>query len=107
MEDPTLGIPIQHPETVFFTRASNNTTDRIFLLSIVEAQLLFLNNQDRLAHDLQGTNASWWLRTPGGGIFRVANVMNLGGISFDGAGVFSPTFDGLGIRPAMWINLAH
>ena len=78
------------------------TIDKIFLLSIHEAETLFKNDQAR------AVNAMWWLRSPGSAQKYAAIVNQCGIISKVGVSVNEY---GLGdsyqvfVRPAMWIKL--
>lgn len=84
------------------TYGGNDTTDKIFLLSIKEAKKFFTSNGDREATLLDGTSCNWWLRSPGGVSDCAALVSQDGtvdpfGISVDG-GICA-------FRPALWIAL--
>lgn len=70
------------------------TTDKVFLLSINEANTLFANNRAR------ANGSWWWLRSPGYDPNYAAYVSALGKVDTDGRGVC----DG-GVRPALWLNL--
>ena len=76
------------------TRGGNDTTDRIFLLSIEEAEKYFSGDADR------ATGEWWWLRSPGdyGGL--AARVDNGGVVHYFG----SVDLD-YGVRPAFKIDL--
>lgn len=108
------------------TPAGNNTTDKIFLLSIDEAEKYFLNYKYELA--TKATNfakrpiyrkngiskrlndkaflsngcSSYWLRSPGLMEYEAAFISEYGTIFKLGHDVFGN--DMLGIRPAMWIS---
>ena len=107
----------------FSTSPGNNTTDKVFLLSIAEANKYFNSDNTR---QCQGTvycftkgayksstgNCWWWLRTPG---FSNPNVSIVGYVEnfityiyHDGSirknGNNARTYDGA-VRPAMWIDL--
>lgn len=102
------------------TNPGNNTTDRVFLLSITEADKYFSSDS---ARQCQGTaycyaqgaskesdgNCMWWLRTPGMVSSNAASVWNGGSfgalgfrVNYSGGGVHD---GGLGVRPAMRIEL--
>ncbi len=71
------------------------TTDRVFLLSINEANQLFANDQARaIGH-------WWWLRSPGCFSGNAAGVSGDGKVHTDGYYVFN--FHD--VRPALWLNL--
>ncbi len=72
------------------------TVDKIFLLSIREAEVLFKNDQARAVKEM------WWLRSPGA-YQKYAAVVNQFG-TIDKQGVCVNEF-GPGVRPAMWIKL--
>lgn len=96
------------------TPAGSNTQDKIFLLSISEAETYFGKNRPcgdgscemtdwaryKLSY-LDHVSKSWWLRTPGQNNQKIAyyidNTAVASGSDFD----FSTT----GVRPAMWISL--
>ena len=77
------------------TTGGKNTKDRIFLLSIEEAEKFFKNSKDRATHSW------WWLRSPGDGSIYAACVRGDGSILDDGGGVDRWA----GVRPAFKINL--
>ena len=102
------------------TLPGNATTDKIFLLSIVEANNYFASNEERQADAtnyaimngvyVSGSTsngmctdvhcyARWCLRSPGSGIDGTAHVYYDGNVdaNFD----FNSTG---GVRPAMWVN---
>ena len=110
----------------FGTSGGNNTTDRIFLLSIEEVVRYFgdsgqLNNRPgdmpvisdqfnaaRIAHDLAGQASWWWLRSPGTIPVRYATFVYYDGfISLYGYDVHWEVIDVLpgGVRPALWLYL--
>lgn len=71
------------------------TIDKIFLLSIQEAETLFNNDQARAVNEI------WWLRSPGAYQKYAAIVNQCGIINKEGVHVNEYGF----VRPAMWINL--
>ena len=97
------------------TPSGNNTNDKAFLLSIIEAKELFNSDEARLcqatlyakehgALSLNRTddeNCFWWLRTPGYGSDGAAIVRTDGSIYNYGVTIHC----GLGVRPALWISL--
>ena len=98
----------------YSTSPGNKTTDKVFLLSITEANKYF--SSDR-ARQCQGTaycyaqqvvdkasngNCFWWLRSPGIDSSIATGVRFDGSVNFDGGLVSYP--DGA-VRPALWINL--
>ena len=102
------------------TSPGNNTTDKVFLLSITEANKYFKSDEARKCAPTdyaiaQGawTNDSyktggratcwWWLRSPGVyGSDLAARVLRSGNVYFDGIDV---NYGGGAVRPALWINL--
>ena len=104
----------------YSTSPGNATTDKIFLLSIPEAEKYFKSNEDRKAaptayakkqgaytNDKYKTAAGeaccwWWLRSPGYYSNRAARVSIDGSVRYSGDGVIDDTDC---VRPALWINL--
>lgn len=97
------------------TPPGNDTIDRVFLLSVLEAEKYYHTNQKRVCTPTayavaNGTFAlnekgdcRWWLRTPGGnwpGSCAVVN--NRGVIEYYGIRNVSP---GGAVRPVMWVTL--
>jgi hypothetical protein len=82
------------------TDGGNNTTDKIFLLSIDEANKYFSKDSERIAYH-QGSARWWWLRSPG--------------ISNHAAFVYSDGFVNVhghrvdyvysGVRPALYLKI--
>ena len=91
------------------TAGGNNTTDRIFLLSIEEVWRYFGDDEDLTAKNLQGSASHWWLRSPGDLPCRAAGVLYDGRLamshsSVEPGGPFRPDpHPGHGSRPALWI----
>jgi len=103
----------------FNTKGGNNTTDRVFLLSLGEVVKYFgdsgqLANQPpdarrikdeynsaRVATGLDDAGVWWWLRSPGFYGLNAAYVNNGGWIYLDGNNV---NLYGGGVRPAMWLS---
>ena len=93
--------------------SGNNTTDKVFLLSIAEAGKYFTSDIER---QCQGTeycyaqgavkdkndNCWWWLRSPGINNHHVALIKSDGSFDYDGE---SNTYSYFTIRPAMWIDI--
>ncbi len=89
----------------------NDTTEKIFLLSVTEANKYFSSDSARqcrptafaIANGIYETDKCWWwLRTPG--IFQ-ASATNVRGDGTVDCASYDVDRDGLAIRPAMWINL--
>lgn len=79
----------------------NDTTDKIFLLSIDEVNKYFPSNNERKATLPSGTSCCWWLRSPGSLRDSVARVYTVGVITDQFAVCDYET----AVRPALWINL--
>ena len=104
----------------YSTYPGHATTDKIFLLSILEAEKYFMSDEDRKAAPTayakeQGADTNnksktaageaccwWWLRSPGDGSTCAANVSNIGSIFDYGLNVDN---DETSVRPALWIGL--
>ena len=93
------------------TAGGNNTSDKVFLLSVDEVERYLTSNSARATTatnyaKAQGTgvdnngNARWWLRTPGYDQVYASYVADHGKLYYDYA-VSNPN----GVRPAMWVNL--
>ncbi len=91
------------------------TQDKLFLLSISQAETYFFSDEQRLCKptslaienrvytdDTTGSCA-WWLRNQGSSAERAALVDEFGSVNHNGDGVYC---DGTAVRPAMWINLS-
>lgn len=102
------------------TAPGNDTTDKVFLLSITEAYKYFISDEARkcaptdyaVAQDVwtslrvsvDGRDTCWWwLRSLGDYSHGAADVYVSGSISFRGHAVDSIHY---GVRPAMWIDSA-
>jgi hypothetical protein len=102
------------------TPGGNDTMDKVFLLSINEANRYFSNNEARSANynvngftdynnktktyvDRNGDSGFWWLRSPGAAAGAAAFVSS-GGMVFRHGGPNVDRSD-VGVRPAFWINL--
>jgi hypothetical protein len=104
------------------TTGGNNTTDRIFLLSVSEVFKYFGNsgqlenaspnsgywisdqyNQERIAN-YGYSSVWWWLRSPGCSSNYAAGVSNSGYITLSGTNVSYGGNIG-GVRAALWLNL--
>ena len=107
----------ENPETNSYP--GRTTQDKVFLLSITEANKYFKSNSDRQCEPTKYANANgaamgvnanngnqidtciWWLRTPGGSQENIACVGYNGGISNNGDWSYNKN----GVRPALWIDL--
>lgn len=104
----------------YSTNPGNNTEDKVFLLSISEAEKYFKSNEARKcaptayakakgvyinsSYTTAGGKAAcvWWLRSPGYFSSSAAYVFNVGSVFHDGSYVL---YASSGVRPALWINL--
>ena len=77
------------------------TIDKVFLLSIEEAEKYFSTDEDRMTTTTKGKKCWWWLRTPCGDA-EAGWVYYNGEINPYGMDVDYDTFS---VRPAMWIKL--
>ena len=95
------------------TSTGNDTNDKVFLLSIAEADRYFSSNDSRIlqvtaycffqgAFKADNGNCLWWLRTPGRSTFNASNVDNDGCIFSHGDLV---NCNGVTVRPALWVTL--
>ncbi len=84
----------------------NDTADKMFLLSIAEADSYFTDDEDRrctLLSDNDNNDKSWWLRLPGYSSHDAfaACVYDRGSVSVDGYNVDDSA---VGVRPAFWLK---
>lgn len=107
----------------YSTQGGNDTTDKIFALSIDEVELYFVSESDRITYMTEYTKSkvekretiylyldtdtgagSWWLRTPGKNNYYAVRVdPHYGYIDWENQFVF---FDDLiCVRPAIWIEI--
>lgn len=95
------------------TSAGNSTKDKLFLLSISEAQIYFKSDKDREckateyaikngAYSSDNNVTCWWLRSPGVDCDMAAFVDKDGYVFVDGCDVDDNTHT---VRPAMWISM--
>ena len=114
-------VIIQNPNNPFFgTKGGNATQDKIFALSIDEAEKYFGNDDERMAEptdyakkqrcyvsnvDLLPNGEKtgwWWLRSPGNYGNVAVLVFSDGHIYHHGSLVYS---NYVAVRPAFWLNL--
>lgn len=83
------------------TSGGKNTTDKIFLIDVFDAQRYFSSEDSLRAF------TSWYLRTPGGSINNASYIDRNGVLQIYGESVndFGNWTNTNGIRPAMWISL--
>jgi len=97
----------------YSTSPGNNTTDKVFLLSITEVYKYFSSESARQcqgtaycyaqgAYKASNGNCWWWLRSPGYYSNDAAIVNTDGSVSDRGLYV---SYDRDAVRPALWINL--
>lgn len=100
------------------TEAGNSTQDKVFLLSIGEAEKYFSSGNERMCKPTQyavtqgiwqcdepgksyDDNCYWWIRTPGYLQYMTSYVDYFeGGFSDDSASISI-----YGVRPALWVNI--
>jgi hypothetical protein len=89
-----------------------DTIDKIFLLSIEEAEAYFGSNEERVAYACdrfgiawirKDKSKKWWLRSPSESNYHAVFVDDKGGIIVDGCAVDECYV--VGVRPALWLNL--
>ncbi len=117
----TAVVNEDNPE--YGTEGGNNTQDKVYLLSIVEASnaaygfnsMFNEDSETRIATNtahVKAVNSSmcsagsadwWWLRSPGNDVKFAAGVLNGGYGYYDGANVSSASY---AVRPALHINLS-
>ena len=98
----------------YSTLPCNDTTDKVFLLSITEAESYFHNDEERKCVPTyyamaQGTwikegdvNCIWWLRSPGySDLYYYATFVYVEGFTNSAPA----DLESVGVRPAMWIEL--
>lgn len=112
---------LQNPDNPEYgTDGGNDTTDKVFLLSIDEATRYFANDEARMATATdyakeQGVyvakfdistagNSWWWLRTSGSNNKGAVCVYNGGSINNSGRSVYDIE---CGVRPAMRVNIGE
>ena len=103
----------------FDTPPGNNTTDKVFLLSITEADKYFSSDGEKKCaptsyakaqgadtysdHSVGGkAPCKWWLRSLGRGSNYAAFVAGDGSVNDYGDYVI---FSDIAVRPAMWVSL--
>ena len=100
------------------TNPGNITQDKVFLLSIQEAQKYFTSDEERVCSptnyvqdiydDVEKWDVCWWwLRSPGASQSQAAGVYWTGSIQEDGSDVDcnDVVYTALAVRPAIWIEL--
>ena len=98
----------------YSTSPGNNTTDKVFLLSITEVNKYFSSDNARQcqgtaycyaqgAYKASNGNCRWWLRSPGFDSDYAARVIIDGSVYSSGGSVTGVNY---GVRPALWIDLS-
>ena len=99
----------------FNTEGGTDTVDKVFQLSIAEAEDYFKDDVDRQVYATQyainngayvwkDTGMSrWWLRSPGKSDKYAAYVSSDGSVDISGVSIGSKK--SVGVRPTMWINM--
>ena len=96
-----LTIKVINADSILYeTHGGEETLDKIFLLSIDEAQGYFTDNKDRVAK-YEESASWWWLRSPGIYAHFAALVNVVGYVTERG---YNVDFQH-GVRPALWLNL--
>ena len=106
------------PNPSYSTSPGNNTSDKVFLLSITEVNRYFGSDEARICAPTEyakaqrvwmsssdptgGRAACWWLRTPGSLSDHAALVHGDGAVEIEGRAVYNILG---GVRPAVWIDL--
>lgn len=85
------------------TEGGNDTKDKIFLLSVKEANKYFVSDEKRIAYNKNGDACYWWLRSPGYYGQHASGVCSDGHIDSESSAWFET--DVMCVRPAMWIDL--
>ncbi|MBE6782722.1 MAG: zinc-ribbon domain-containing protein [Ruminococcaceae bacterium] len=113
---PTVTVKAED-NTTYGTDAGNDTQDKVFLLSVSEANKYFSSDSARECKPTvyvaaQGADASadaeyygncwWWLRSPGYIQDFATSVNYDGGVREHGDSV---DYDYIAVRPVLWINL--
>ena len=110
---PTITV-FANPNPVYDTDPGNETQDKVFLLSIDEANKYFNSDTERgckpseyalvngaIVNEKNG-NCYWWLRSPGLYHLYIANVGTDGSVDLYGRNYRA---DNSAVRPALWVNL--
>ena len=83
---------------MYRTEAGDDTVDRIFLLSIDEAELYRMGRKDWFT----SSTSNMWLRSPGCSRIDAATVSMGGGVDEMGTNI---DWDNVAVRPVMWIDI--
>ena len=100
---------------VYGIRGGDDSIDKVFLLSITEAENYFNNNNARVCYlteyavargegiRLKPVAYTWWLRSPGAYMHYAALILTNGEVYSYGTDAYYR--NDIAVRPAMWINL--
>ena len=80
----------------YYTNAGLNTMDRVYVLSVAEAEKYLPTEAERAG------DGWWWLRSPGSNLFSAVAVYDDGTLYEFGIHVH---YDNGGVRPVMWVLL--
>lgn len=83
------------------TDPGNDTVDKVFLLSVVEAEQFFDTDNARICN-YNNEPCWWWLRSPGYGQHRASMVCVDGTIGKSYGYFVDSTFQG--VRPVLWVS---
>jgi len=98
-----LKSDIKNPDNEEFgTPGGCVTKDKVFLISLQEADEYFVDDDDRSACDEKKGTHYWWLRSPGRDSSIASGVFQSGSVDNFGAYVT----DDCGVRPALWLDLS-
>ncbi len=107
-------VTVSEDKNLYYgTGPGNSTQDKVFLLSIPEAETYFPTSSTRWCETTAYAKANgcyanksgfcvWWLRSPGSSLRRAAYVNISGVVATGGDGVNSVNY---AVRPALWIDL--
>lgn len=112
-QDKIVPVTNENPDNPYSgTKGGNSTQDRIFALSIREANLYFGSGSDKIAYSTDYVHAKgfdhkdysswWWLRSPGSENTQAANVRSNGRTDVNG---YDVDCHSVAVRPAMWVTL--
>ncbi len=100
-----IEVSINNPDNAKYgTDGGNNTTDKVFLLSIDEVNKYFTSDSARKAVLSDGTSVWWWLRSPGDHSGTAAGVSSFGSVSEIG---YYVSLKNEAVRPALWIDISN
>ncbi|MDR1464296.1 MAG: DUF6273 domain-containing protein [Oscillospiraceae bacterium] len=81
---------------------TSKTTDKVFFLSEAECRQYFANDE-AMNTKYGGEDVAWWTRTPGNDLSGRVCTYSGGGLYMTGNSVVTP--DGVGVRPAIWVDI--